>query len=69
MNLIRFAIERPVAVVAAVFMVVMFGLVALQTPTLGAAAAAAHEAADQPAILEAWRLQTEGVLTPPSPYG
>ena len=31
MNLIRFAIERPVAVVAAVFMVVMFGLVALQS--------------------------------------
>ena len=31
MNLIRFAIERPVAVVAAVLMVVMFGLVALQS--------------------------------------
>jgi HAE1 family hydrophobic/amphiphilic exporter-1 len=31
MNLIRLAIERPIAVVAAVLMVVMFGLVALQT--------------------------------------
>lgn len=31
MNLIRIAIERPVAVVAAVLMVVMFGLVALET--------------------------------------
>ncbi|MCG8361214.1 MAG: efflux RND transporter permease subunit [Kiloniellales bacterium] len=31
MNLIRYAIERPVAVVAAVLMCVMFGLVALQT--------------------------------------
>ena len=31
MNLIRLAIERPTAVVAAVLMVVMFGLVALQT--------------------------------------
>ena len=29
MNLIRLAIERPVAVIAAVLMVVMFGLVAL----------------------------------------
>ncbi len=31
MNLIRLAIERPIAVVAAVLMVVMFGLVALRT--------------------------------------
>ncbi len=31
MNLIRFAIERPIAVIAAVLMVVMFGMVALQT--------------------------------------
>ena len=31
MNLIRAAIERPVAVMAAVFMIVMFGLVALNT--------------------------------------
>ena len=31
MNLIKIAIERPVAVIAAVLMVVMFGLVALQT--------------------------------------
>ena len=31
MNLIRLAIERPIAVIAAVLMVVMFGLVALQT--------------------------------------
>ncbi len=31
MNLIRLAIERPVAVVAAVLMIVMFGLVALRT--------------------------------------
>ncbi len=31
MNLIRLAIERPVAVMAAVLMVVMFGLIALQT--------------------------------------
>ena len=31
MNLIRFAIERPIAVVAAVLMVVMFGLVALRS--------------------------------------
>ena len=31
MNLIRLAIERPIAVVSAVLMVVMFGLVALQT--------------------------------------
>ncbi|MHA1599912.1 MAG: efflux RND transporter permease subunit [Alphaproteobacteria bacterium] len=31
MNLIRLAIERPIAVVATVLMVVMFGLVALQT--------------------------------------
>ena len=31
MNLIRFAIERPVAVIAAVLMVVMFGMVALQS--------------------------------------
>ena len=31
MNLIRIAIERPIAVVAAVLMVVMFGMVALQT--------------------------------------
>ena len=31
MNLIRFAIERPIAVVAAVLMVVMFGMVALQS--------------------------------------
>ncbi len=31
MNIIRIAIERPVAVIAAVLMVVMFGLVALQT--------------------------------------
>ena len=31
MNLIRIAIERPIAVIAAVLMVVMFGLVALQT--------------------------------------
>ncbi len=30
MNLIRTAIERPIAVVAAVLMVVMFGLVALE---------------------------------------
>lgn len=31
MNLIRLAIDRPVAVIAAIMMVVMFGLVALQT--------------------------------------
>ncbi|MEM7123255.1 MAG: efflux RND transporter permease subunit [Pseudomonadota bacterium] len=31
MNLIRLAIERPIAVVAAVLMVIMFGLLALQT--------------------------------------
>ena len=31
MNLIKIAIERPIAVVAAVLMVVMFGLVALDT--------------------------------------
>ena len=31
MNLIRIAIDRPIAVVSAVLMVVMFGLVALQT--------------------------------------
>ena len=31
MNLIRLAIDRPIAVVAAILMVVMFGLVALQT--------------------------------------
>ena len=31
MNLIRLAIERPIAVIAAVLMVVMFGLVALQS--------------------------------------
>ncbi len=31
MNLIRLAIERPIAVISAVLMVVMFGLVALQT--------------------------------------
>ena len=31
MNLIRAAIERPVAVIAAVFMIVMFGLLALNT--------------------------------------
>ncbi|MDH5748414.1 MAG: efflux RND transporter permease subunit, partial [Rhodospirillales bacterium] len=31
MNLIRLSIERPIAVLAAVFMVIMFGLVALQT--------------------------------------
>jgi HAE1 family hydrophobic/amphiphilic exporter-1 len=31
MNLIRLAIERPIAVIAAVLMVIMFGLVALQT--------------------------------------
>jgi len=31
MNLIRLAIDRPIAVIAAVLMVVMFGLVALQT--------------------------------------
>ena len=30
MNLIRAAIDRPVAVISAVLMVVMFGLVALQ---------------------------------------
>jgi HAE1 family hydrophobic/amphiphilic exporter-1 len=30
MNLIRLAIERPIAVVAAVLMVVMFGLVPLE---------------------------------------
>ena len=30
MNLIRLSIERPVAIMAAVLMVVMFGLVALQ---------------------------------------
>jgi HAE1 family hydrophobic/amphiphilic exporter-1 len=30
MNLIRLAIERPIAVVAAVLMVLMFGLVALE---------------------------------------
>ena len=30
MNLIRTAIERPIAVIAAVLMVVMFGLVALE---------------------------------------
>lgn len=31
MNLIRFAIDRPIAVIAAVLMVVMFGVLALQT--------------------------------------
>jgi len=31
MNLIRVAIDRPIAVIAAVLMVVLFGLVALQT--------------------------------------
>ncbi|MEE8506956.1 MAG: efflux RND transporter permease subunit, partial [Kiloniellales bacterium] len=31
MNLIKLSIERPTAVIAAVLMVVMFGLVALQT--------------------------------------
>ncbi|MCH8036564.1 MAG: efflux RND transporter permease subunit [Proteobacteria bacterium] len=31
MNLIRLAIERPIAVIAAVLMIVMFGMVALQT--------------------------------------
>jgi len=31
MNIIKLAIERPIAVIAAVLMVVMFGLVALQT--------------------------------------
>ncbi len=31
MNLIRHAIDRPIAVIAAVLMVVMFGLVALRT--------------------------------------
>ena len=31
MNLIRLAIERPIAVIAAVMMIIMFGLVALQT--------------------------------------
>ena len=31
MNLIRIAIERPIAVIAAVLMVILFGLVALQT--------------------------------------
>ena len=31
MNLIRLAIERPTAVIAAVLMVIMFGWVALQT--------------------------------------
>ncbi len=31
MNLIRLAIERPIAVIAAVLMIIMFGLVALQT--------------------------------------
>ena len=31
MNLIRVSIERPIAVVSAVFMVVLFGLVALET--------------------------------------
>ena len=31
MNLIRLAIERPVAVLAGVLMIVMFGLVALRT--------------------------------------
>ena len=31
MNLIRYSIERPVAVIAAVLMVVMFGMVALQS--------------------------------------
>ena len=31
MNLIRIAIDRPIAVIAAVLMVVMFGLVALET--------------------------------------
>jgi len=31
MNLIRLSIERPIAVVAAVLMVIMFGLLALQT--------------------------------------
>ncbi|MEK9724141.1 MAG: efflux RND transporter permease subunit, partial [Rhodospirillaceae bacterium] len=31
MNLIRYAIERPIAVIAAVLMVVLFGLLALQT--------------------------------------
>ncbi|MBT6886336.1 MAG: efflux RND transporter permease subunit, partial [Rhodospirillaceae bacterium] len=34
MNLIRLAIERPVAVIAAVLMVVMFGLVALNAITI-----------------------------------
>ena len=31
MNLIRISIERPIAVLAAVFMIVLFGLLALQT--------------------------------------
>ena len=31
MNLVRFAIDRPIAVIAAVLMVVLFGLVALET--------------------------------------
>ena len=31
MNLIRFAIQRPVAVFASVLMIILFGLVALQT--------------------------------------
>ena len=31
MNLIRFAIERPIAVIAGVILVVMFGVIALQT--------------------------------------
>ena len=31
MDLIRLAIQRPIAVMAAVLMVVMFGIVALQT--------------------------------------
>ena len=31
MNLIRFAIDRPIAVIAGVILVVMFGVIALQT--------------------------------------
>ena len=31
MNIIRLAIDRPIAVVAAVLMVILFGLLALQT--------------------------------------
>ena len=31
MNLIRIAIERPIAVIAAVLMIILFGVVALQT--------------------------------------